>query len=367
ALDPAVLLSQYGHANWRSRDGTLAGMPRAMAQTSDGLLWIGTDNGLLTFDGVRFTGWAPPSGDSLPSSMITSLLAARDGTMWIGTAGGLAHLHQGTLTRYPEPPDAITNLVEDRHGVVWFARWGASVTDPVCGVAGQVRCYGPSGGIPQSFVGSLHLGVHDDLWIGTDTALVRWDRHWATTYPLASLKSNFNQRGVTGIETADGDNLWIGAAVPGPGGGLRRFSHGRWEPFRVPGLDGSSLVVGALFRDRHEALWVGTGDRGIYRIRGQSVEHFGSADGLSNDYAGRFFEDREGTVWIMTPDGLDSLRDLRVISYTAREGVGSVEFDTVMAARDGTIWVGGGALGKVDRLRPRLVLAGRALPGKQVA
>src|SRR5262249_4030351 len=138
ALDPAVLLSQYGHTNWRSRDGTLAGMPNAIAQTSDGLLWIGTDNGLLTFDGVRFTRWAPPSGDSLPSNPIISLLAARDGTMWIGTEGGLAHLHQGTLTRYPEVSDAMVNLVvEDRHGVVWFARW-PSVTDPVCEVAEQV-------------------------------------------------------------------------------------------------------------------------------------------------------------------------------------------------------------------------------------
>jgi signal transduction histidine kinase/ligand-binding sensor domain-containing protein len=370
ALDPAVLLSQYGHTNWRSRDGTLPGMPHVMAQTSDGLLWIGTDNGLLTFDGMRFTSWVPPSGDTLPSNSITSLLAARDGTMWIGTQAGLAHLHQGTLTRYPESSDAILYLVEDRHGVVWFARIGSvTMTNPfgVCRVAEQVRCYGPSSGIPQSLVSSLHVGVHDDLWIGTDTALARWDGRSATIYPLPSLKANVSQLGVTGIETAGGNDLWIGAMVPGPGGGLRRFSNGRWEPFRLPGLDGSSLGVTALFRDRHDALWVGTGDRGVYRIRGESVEHFGSADGLSNDYAGRFFEDREGTVWIMTPDGLDSLRDLRVISYTAREGVGSAEFDTVMAARDGTIWAGGGALGKVDRLGPRLVLAGRALPGSQVA
>jgi signal transduction histidine kinase/ligand-binding sensor domain-containing protein len=342
-------------------------MPRVMAQTSDGLLWIGTDNGLLTFDGMRFTRWVPPSGESLPSNVITSLLVARDGTMWIGTETGLAHLHQGTLTRYPELPDTIANLVEDRHGVVWFARWAPSVTDPVCGVAERVRCYGSSSGIPQSFVSSLHLGVHDDLWIGTDAALVRWDRQSATSYPLARLKTNGGQLGVTGIETTGGNDLWIGVAAPGPGGGLQRFSSGRWEPFRVPGLDGSSLVVISLFRDRHDALWVGTVDRGIYRIRGQSVEHFGSAEGLSNDYAGRFFEDREGTVWIMTPDGLDSLRDLRVISYTAREGVGSLEFDTVMAARDGTIWVGGGALAKIDRLGPRLMLAGRALPGSLVA
>jgi Two component regulator propeller len=233
ALDPAVLLSQYGHTNWRSRDGTLAGMPFAMAQTSDGLLWIGTDNGLLTFDGVRFTRWLPPFGDSLPSNVITSLLAARDGTTWIGTYAGLAHLHSGTLTRYPEVSDAIGDFVEDRHGVVWFCRRTAAVTDPGCGVAEQMRCYGPSSGIPQSLVSSLHIGVHDDIGVGTDTALVRWDRHSATNYPLARLKTNFSQLGVTGIETTGGNDLWIGAAARVLGGGLRRFSNGRSEPFRV--------------------------------------------------------------------------------------------------------------------------------------
>src|SRR5262249_24265867 len=140
-----------------------------------------------------------------------------------------------------------------------------------------------------------------------------------------------------------------------------------WKPFRAPGLDGSSLIVTALLRDRHDTLWVATFDRGIYRIRGRSVEHFGSADGLSSDYAGRFFEDREGTVWVVTNEGLDSFRDLRVVSYATREGVRSAEIDTVMAARDGAIWAGGGTLGKIVGSGWQLVLAGRTLRGSQVA
>jgi ligand-binding sensor domain-containing protein len=214
---PGFVERFLGEARMASRlDHPYAAHVYGFGAEPDGLLWIGTDNGLLTFDGIRFTRWVPPFGDSLPSNVITSLLAARDGTMWIGTQGGLVHLHQGTLTRYPELSDVVQYLVEDRHGVVWFARAAVAVTDPVCEVAEQVRCYGPSSGIPQSLVSSLHLGVQDDLWIGTDRALVRWDRHSATTYPLAVLKSNLSQLGVTGIETAGGNDLWIGAMIAGP-------------------------------------------------------------------------------------------------------------------------------------------------------
>ncbi len=85
-LDPHVTLTQYGHTAWRIRDGYFAGAPTAMAQTRDGFLWIGTNAGLLRFDGVRFTPWEPPAGSRLPDERIISLLGTRDGSLWIGTA-----------------------------------------------------------------------------------------------------------------------------------------------------------------------------------------------------------------------------------------------------------------------------------------
>src|SRR5712692_9004416 len=78
ALDPITHISQYGHTAWRVRDGSLGGNTRAIAQTADGYLWMGTETGLLRFDGVRAVPWQPP-GEHLPSNHVTSLMVAHDG------------------------------------------------------------------------------------------------------------------------------------------------------------------------------------------------------------------------------------------------------------------------------------------------
>jgi len=66
ALDTGRQISQYGHTAWRIEDGVFAGAPNVMAQTTDGYLWIGTQAGLMRFDGVRFVSWRPPEGRELP-------------------------------------------------------------------------------------------------------------------------------------------------------------------------------------------------------------------------------------------------------------------------------------------------------------
>src|SRR4051794_14924262 len=87
-LDPRTSITQYGHTAWRVRDGYFAGPPSAITQTTDGFLWIGTDAGLIRFDGVRFLPFEPPAGSRLPDERIVSLLGTRDGSLWVGTANG---------------------------------------------------------------------------------------------------------------------------------------------------------------------------------------------------------------------------------------------------------------------------------------
>ena len=101
AVDPSRRLTQYAHAAWRIQDGFFKGSPSAVVQTKDGYLWVGTDAGLLRFDGVRFVPWSAEHGERLPSVAVLGLLAASDGSLWIATAAGVSHWKNQTLTNYP--------------------------------------------------------------------------------------------------------------------------------------------------------------------------------------------------------------------------------------------------------------------------
>src|SRR5271165_2619900 len=101
ALDPSLDISQYAHTAWTFRNGFLNGAVYTIAQTPDGYLWLGTQSGVVRFDGVRTAPLVLPRGQELPSTAVGALLAARDGALWIGTFDGLASWKNGRLTEYP--------------------------------------------------------------------------------------------------------------------------------------------------------------------------------------------------------------------------------------------------------------------------
>src|SRR5258706_15631818 len=94
ALDPRKMLTQYSRSSWTQSQHLPQNGIRALAQTTDGYLWIGTREGIASFDGYRFTTFNREHGD-LPSNTIYSLAAGRDGTLWIATTEGLTEFHAG--------------------------------------------------------------------------------------------------------------------------------------------------------------------------------------------------------------------------------------------------------------------------------
>jgi PAS domain S-box-containing protein len=339
ALDPDRRISQYAHTAWRVRDGVFPGAPAAIAQTSDGYMWVGTFGGLLRFDGVRFVPFAPPTGKHLPNHAVISLLGGSDGSLWIGTDSGLAQWKNGDLTDFPETAGRVNSIYEDSEGTIWMAR-SRTRAGAVCKVAASVaKCYGPKDGVPP-YAGTLTGDNSGYLWIGTSTALVRWKPGSSTSYELHGLKSNAALGGVTALVAAPDGTVWAGIMNSGRGLGLQRLVNGAWRtPITTP-LDSSSLSVYSLWFDRHNVMWIGTEGNGIYRVYNGKVDRFRTTDGLSGNDPDRFLEDREGNLWLTTSEGVDCFHDIPVVNFSAHEGLSGDAVDAILAAQNGTVWIG---------------------------
>lgn len=366
ALDADRRISQYAHTAWRTQDGSFSGHPNAIAQTSDGYIWIGTQAGLVRFDGVRFVSRTSQSG--LPSSPVVSLLADADGSLWIGTETGLIHWKNGAWITFPDVLGRVNSIVNDAKGAIWVVQTrmphGAKA---LCRASDtKTQCYGEADGFSVPDGESLTIDQQGGLWVGSDTAILHWSPGSSSTYPVSGLKNDLGLDGVDALAAARDGSLWVGTAEAG-GGGLQNFKQGNWKAFVAPGLNGNTLGVQTLYLDREDNLWVGTIKQGLYRIHDAHVDHFGSADGLSSDNVYNFYEDQEGTLWVATTKGIDNFHDTRIVSFSAPEGLSADEVNSVLATRDGAVWIG--SIGGLDVLHPHSlspVPAKGAVPRSQV-
>ncbi len=89
ALDPQRSLDHYGHQAWRTDSGLPQNTVHSILQTSDGYLWLGTDGGLVRFDGIEFVTFDAENTPQFKSDTVSDLLQDASGTLWISTGAGL--------------------------------------------------------------------------------------------------------------------------------------------------------------------------------------------------------------------------------------------------------------------------------------
>lgn len=338
ALDPALDISQYAHTSWKVREGFFKDAVSAIAQTPDGYLWLGTQFGLIRFDGVRAVPWQPPSaGQQLPSSYIRSLHTTRDGTLWIGTWLGLSSWKDGKLTQHPElSGQSVGRILEDRDGTVWA---GTRYPPPgkLCAFrSDSVQCYGDRGEFGDR-ASSLYEDSAGNLWVGGQTGLWRWNPGPAKFYPLADFESS---QGLVETDT--------GAILIAEREALKQLIGEKVVAYSLP-INGLGFQPSRLLRDREGSLWIGTFDRGLLHIHQGKLDMFSQINGLSSNYIRDLFEDREGNIWVATDNGLDRFRHIAVATISVHQGLSQTTPWSVLTARDGSVWVG--TLSGLNRLR----------------
>lgn len=341
ALDPRKALTQYSHRVWQTDDGLPQNYVHAIVQTRDGYLWLGTEEGLVRFDGLRFTVFDRDNTEALHNNYIFALCEDREGSLWIGTAGGgLTRFKNGTFVNLSTNDglsgDIIRSIIEDREGSLWIgtASGLTRLKD------GRFTSFTVKDGLAHDTVYSICEDRAGSLWIGTGGGLSRFAAGKFTTY---TVKDGLSHDMVRTVMEDRAGNLWIGTF----GGGLARLRAGRFTTYTTS--DGlSDNKIWSLGEDRDGGLWIGTDSGGLNRFRDGRFTTYSTKEGLTSDIVLSILEDREGSLWVGTGGGLNRLKDAKFTAYTTRQGLAHDVVRSIYGDREGTLWIGtyGGGLSR---------------------
>lgn len=332
-LDPRSAASQYVHDAWNQKQGLPQESILAIAQTPDGYLWLGTQAGLVRFDGVRFRLFDSSNTVAISANMITALFCDRSGTLWIGTAGGgLVRMRAGVFRSWKVRDglsnDFVQSLCEDREGHLWIGTTSGlnrMFNETFLSSAAQASLQGKE-------IWSLAAAPAGALWIGTRTdGLYRLEKgmlHPVVQEGLANVQ-------IGGIVLDRTGKVWVGTEK-----GLYCRENSAFKLIAMDSQIPSSNIV-ALLEDRDGNLWLGTRDQGVLRFRDGRFSQFSQQQGLPSAWIYSLFEDREGNLWIgMYDGGLSRIKDGPVMTWGKAEGLGADMVMATCAAREGGVWAG---------------------------
>lgn len=339
ALDPRKSIGQYVYDAWGTRDGLPVFSVNSVARTPDGYLWVGTESGLLRFDGVRFTLIDQRRFPDLRADAFT-LLTDRAGALWVGTDRGLVRWRLGETKRYTTQDglagDRINSLFQARDGAIWIGtRAGVSRLD-----GERFTSYTRREGLPHEVVQSVGQTPDGTIWIATNGGLARLRDGRIT---VLTTKDGLASDLVQSVHADRGGMLWAGTFA-----GLHRIDPANGRMTRYTTADGlSHNLVNEIVEDPDGSMWLSTYGGGLTRYRGGRFDHFTAAEGLAADFINTVFLDPDGSLWIaMQHGGLGRLRDGFLTPYTTHEGLPHDSVRVIMEDRAGALWIGthGGGL-----------------------
>ncbi|MGC1301213.1 MAG: ATP-binding protein [Caulobacteraceae bacterium] len=319
--------------------------PLSVVQDNDGFLWFGANSGLYRFDGVTFDQWRDRSGVTPDLDEVKKLFVARNGDIYIGSLEGLSRISHGYWKHIVAPMEYPGPFAQDSNGRIWVAHAGHRYAgSSLCSVEdGRINCLASRNGLLCPDNQAITLDHRGGIWVGGASGICRWDVTGRARNVSPVALDHQHTVMALGLAATPNGQLWGGLSVAGAGRGLMRLQNGRWSTLSGPGADGARLAVESMWTDRRGSVWIGTFANGLYRYADRRLDHFGVADGLSDNEVLDGFEDREGSIWVVTPHGVDQFRDMALTAYTSREGLPAAGAAPIAASRDGTIWIGGQA------------------------
>ncbi|MGN6182658.1 MAG: ligand-binding sensor domain-containing protein, partial [Thermoanaerobaculia bacterium] len=366
-LDPAKPMTQYVLASWSDATGLPVDSVGALAQTPDGYLWIGTEHGLVRFDGARFTFFNTANTPALKTNEIFTLFVSRDGVLWIGTRGGGALTYDGSrFLRVSVPYRYIAGFAQSEDGAIWIGAPAgiARLRDGKFTHFRQEQGY--SGGRLETIAADtngVYVAMPEGILRMDDKGSRLWTArdglrgpvhalHWSKTrgllagtihgqidrldgnrfVPVLNAKA---ETSITSIFEGASDSLWMSTI----GGGLLRFANGKLDSLTTRD-DLPSDSVNQLLEDQEGNLWLALTGGGLARITAASITPV-MPPSVSAEWMLASMRASDGRLWFTTSNGgLYAMRDHHVTRYSIANGLRGTVITTIVEDRDGVLWLG---------------------------
>ena len=366
---------------WTADNGLPDSSVTSIAQTPDGYLWVGTYNGLVRFDGVRFVTFDPANTPALAHARVRKLSVDDQGTLWINTFdGSMTSLRQGNFAREWERETALdpdTTLVSSVSNRVTFLLHRGSLrrrpqsnpagtgwedlypTNRIVGAlcladgAGTIWYRGSdkhlmrvtgngfaplpeNSGLAGSQVNCMTTDPQGRLWVGTDKEIAMWDgNRFQTATPTNAEMSG----DITFLSVAEDGRFWASL-----GGRVREAKDRRWilEAQSLRNIFTNNLSRGGAHEDHHGGVWLYDYALGLWHVAADGgVRQFGSQEGFPGERVNCLFEDHEGNWWAgLDAGGLVRIRERRfqIIDTGGQPSVKPAR--SVCEETNGTLWIG---------------------------
>lgn len=372
---------QYLTNVWTSDDGLPDSSVTAIAQTPDGYLWIGTYNGLVRFDGMRFVTFDPGNTPALAHARVRKLSVDDQGTLWVNTFdGSMTSIRQGVFTREWNreaglDPDAtlvscasnqVTFLLHhgslrrrtqsnppgtgwedlfptnravgglclaDGAGTIWYR----GSDKHLLRVSGNGFVPLPENcGLKDDQVNCMTTDPQGRLWVGTSAEIAMW----TGTYFESATPTNGPWPGeVTFLCVAGGGRVWAGV-----GSSVREIIHRQWKA-EAPALKNvftNGLTRGGTQEDHHGGAWIYDYTLGLWHVDAEGrARQFGIQDGFPGERVNCLFEDHEGNLWAgLDAAGLVRIRERRFQIIDSGSPLSGRPARSVCEDTNGALWIG---------------------------
>ncbi len=397
AIGQEKSIKDYSVEVWDANRGFTPFSISAIVQSPDGYLWLGTDEGLVRFDGVQFTVFSTNNTPGIKHNNISSLCIQSDSSLWIGmNGGGICRLKNNTFTPYTTeqglPENTILSLAAGHDSVLWvgtassglvqmkdetFHRFSHNLSDKGfsiysvaenqsgilrIGVGSMLGMKFPTIDSVQYYRGtsSLLFSILErrdgSVLLGTLDGVFIFDGKESRPFPPKDIAAVKAARAI--IEDHAG-NLWFGTE----GSGLYRYAEGQMTQLATTVGFPTDRIL-SIYEDKEENLWIGTRGGGLMRLKYSTIMTLSKADGLNSDQVSVVFQDNDDRLWIGSRDsGVCAVQPgTKVRQYTTHNGLTGNHVRALFEDSHGDLWIG--TQTGLDRLvnYSRANVSGRIIP-----